>query len=301
VVSLFVAIRDGILTWSGFQDVFSGLEALGLKSLELNISKKEKGLRGSGPGPSPSPSSGSLTALGIELSIDGIENLKGTLKGKGISVCALLLDNDFSRDDLDAEVDYIVKSCEVAKELGVKVVRINAVMREIPGATLLDYHKRTMKAVRASLSKVEDLGISLAVENHGLIANRTGFLYRLFKDIGSEFFGLTLDTGNFYWYGYPLEEIYDIVYGFAPFVKHTHIKNGRVPSDLRDRKRKPRDMKMVPLYEGDIDLKIVVEILRDSGYDHDLTIEDESLGSFSMEERRTILSKDADYLRGLLP
>ncbi|MEM2926661.1 MAG: sugar phosphate isomerase/epimerase family protein [Candidatus Bathyarchaeia archaeon] len=291
MVSLFVAVRDGILTWSGFQDVFSGLDALGLKSLELAISKKREGLEGTE----------SLSALGLELSSEGIEDLKETFKRKGISVCAILLDNDFSKEDLNSEVKYITEACTIAQELGVKVARINAVMKEIPGASILDYHRRTVKGVKACLRKAEDLGISLAVENHGLIANNFGFLLRLFKEIGSELFGLTLDTGNFYWYGYPLEEIYDIVYGFAPFVKHTHIKNGSVPADRRDRRRKPRDMTMAPLYEGDIDMKIVVETLKDAGYDHDLTIEDESLGRFSIEDRKAILAKDVDYMRGLLP
>ncbi|MBS7609336.1 sugar phosphate isomerase/epimerase [Candidatus Bathyarchaeota archaeon] len=291
MVSLFIAIRDGILTWSGFQDVFSGLDALGLKSLELAISKKKEDPAETRP----------LSALGVELSREGIEDLKETFKRKGISVCAILLDNDFSKEDLNGEVKYVTEACAIAQELGVKVVRINAVMKEIPGASLLDYHRLTVKGIKACLRKAEDLGISLAVENHGIIANKFGFLIRLFKVIGSELFGLTLDTGNFYWFGYPLEEIYDIVYGLAPFVKHTHIKNGRVPADRRDRKRKPRDMNMTPLYEGDIDMKIVVETLKDAGYDHDLTIEDESLGNFPVEDRKAILVKDVDYMRKLLP
>ena len=33
-----------------------------------------------------------------------------------------------------------------------------------------------------------------------------------------------MDTGNFYWRGYPLSEVYGILEVLAPFAKHTHLK-----------------------------------------------------------------------------
>jgi len=290
---LFVAVRDGIVTWAGFQELFSALASLGLGSFELAVSRKET--------TEPSTRISLATPLGFDLSMDAdTGRLRDALRGRGLSLCALLVDNDFARQDLEAEVQYVVKACEAAYELGVKAVRINAVMRETPGSSLLDYHRRALKGIRACLEQTEGLGVALAIENHGVIGNRHGFLFRLLEEARSDLVGLTLDTGNFYWYGYPLEEIYDIVYGFAPYVKHTHIKNGAVPADRRDRKRKPRDMVMAPLYEGDIELRTVVETLRDAGYDHDLTVEDESLGRFPAEERKQVLSRDIEHMKSLL-
>jgi sugar phosphate isomerase/epimerase len=54
-----------------------------------------------------------------------------------------------------------------------------------------------------------------------------------------------------------------------------------------------------PIYQGDIDHKKVVNILKKVGYDGDLTVEDESLGNFPAEERLGILKKDIELLKGL--
>ncbi len=290
---MFIAVRDALVTWVGFPDLFSGLKSLGLNSFELAVSRK--------PRIEPSEKLGLFTALGFDLSLaEGRQGLAKELSTRGLSVCAFLLDNDFGKEDVKGEVDYVAEACEAAYELGVKAVRINAVMRETPGLSLLDYHKRTVKGVKACLERMEGLGVALAVENHGVIANRHGFLFRLIQDVRSDAFGLTLDTGNFYWFGYPVEDVHDVVYGFAPYTKHTHMKNGTVPVEQRDRKRKPGDMTMTPLQEGDIDLKLAVEALRDAGYTHDLTVEDESFGRFPAETRKNILTKDVDYMKNLL-
>ena len=49
-----------------------------------------------------------------------------------------------------------------------------------------------------------------------------------------------------------------------------------------------------------IDHREVVAILKAAGYDGPLTIEDESLGKFAGKEKKSVLRKDAAYLKGLL-
>lgn len=286
---MFVACRDAIITWAGFKDLYLGLEALGLRSFELQVGRRVR------EGPELP------TSLGIDVSRrEDRLRLMEELKSRGLSINALLIENDFSREDIQGEVGYVVKACEVAADLGVKVVRINALMKETAGLGLKDYHEKAVKCIRECLKVSERLGVSLAVENHGTIANRHGFLYRLLDEVNSDFLGLTLDTGNFYWYGYPLDEVYDIYHGLATYVKHTHIKNAKAKEGQRDRRRKPGQVSMAPLYEGDIDLKTAIDILRYAGYTHDLTIEDESLGQFNLEERREVLLKDVKYMKSLV-
>ncbi|MEM2936088.1 MAG: sugar phosphate isomerase/epimerase, partial [Candidatus Bathyarchaeia archaeon] len=160
------------------------------------------------------------------------------------------------------------------------------------------YIERAASSIKTCNRGLVKLDISLAVENHGVIANRREFLRGLLKEVGSDNLGLTLDTGNFYWFGYPVQEVYDIIQEFAGHVKHTHIKNAT--TEWKNERRKPAEVIMAPLYEGDLNLKLIVDALKRTGYDHDLTIEDESLGRFPLEERRKILKKDADFLRSLL-
>ncbi|HEV8573528.1 MAG TPA: hypothetical protein VGR43_02365, partial [Dehalococcoidia bacterium] len=55
-----------------------------------------------------------------------------------------------------------------------------------------------------------------------------------------------------------------------------------------------------PLADGDIDFRRAFRILRQGGYDGDVTIEDESIGRFPAEERHAVLRRDADHLREVL-
>ena len=193
-----------------------------------------------------------------------------------------------------------MNGCKIAKEIGVDVVRINALMRERENFKLEDYINVSVDAIKKTLDKTKDLNVSLAMENHGVIANRREFVRNLISTVNSDLFGLTFDTGNFYWYGYPINEVYEILKEFAKYVKHTHMKNAVVPAALKNTMRKPTEVTMAPLYEGDVDMKLVINTLKNSGYDGDITIEDESMGRFTSEERIEILKKDVEYLKLLI-
>ena len=289
---VFVSVRDFTVMWVGYRNLFEGLRDLRVNSFELYV---DRSLR-----TSKYVDMGYEVSLGFDVSTrENRAKLRRLLEDQGFSICALLLENDFSRE-LEKEVEYVTRACEVASDLEVSVVRINAVMREAEGYTLEDYVERTAKAVKRCLGRCSELGVSLAVENHGLIANRREFLRELLERVGSEWLGLTLDTGNFYWYGYPLNEVYRIVEEFASYVKHTHLKNARAPPSKKEKMRKPREVVMAPLYEGDIDLGYILSILRRAGYDHDANIEDESLGGFTGEERKCVLKRDIAYVRRII-
>lgn len=52
-----------------------------------------------------------------------------------------------------------------------------------------------------------------------------------------------------------------------------------------------------PVYEGDIDFRRAIKILRGAGCAGDLCIEDESLGRFPAEERGGIMAKEIRHLK----
>ncbi len=54
-----------------------------------------------------------------------------------------------------------------------------------------------------------------------------------------------------------------------------------------------------PIYEGDVDFRRLVAILRKAGYANDLCVEDESLGHFPASERADILAKEIRFLKSL--
>jgi inosose dehydratase len=164
-----------------------------------------------------------------------------------------------------------------------------------------EFMKRCIEASRRTLA--ETSRVRLGIENHGGTSNRPEFLDRIFDAVGDVRIGLTLDTGNFYWYGHPLDEIYRLMEKYAQRVCHTHIKNIAYPPDKRNIRREvgwEYGKYVCPIYEGDIDHRKVVAILRAAGYNGGLAIEDESLGKFPPAKHAEILKKDADHLKSLV-
>ena len=145
-----------------------------------------------------------------------------------------------------------------------------------------------------------DIGVSLGVENHGPHANDPAFLDEVFAAIENPRLGLTLDTGNFYWFGHPLSDVYRIIERYASRAKHTHVKNINYPPDLAGQRR-PVGLDYgkycCPLDEGNLDLRRVVDILRRGGYAGDLCVEDESLFKYPPEQRAEVLRRDVRAVR----
>lgn len=283
---MFIAIRDPLVRYAS-KDLFEGLKLLNIKWLELYLTRELK--------------FSDIVVKSIEKHSGrkfSLKNLEKTLEDKGIKICALLLESDFSSPDFEKEVEYILRACDIASILGVSVLRVDGPKTIIEGFDVEDYVKISLKILDKVLPVCSRYGISLGIENHGLITNNPEYLRKLFKET-DEIVGLTLDTGNFYWYGLPLKEVYKIIKEFAPRVKHTHIKNAIARNDVKNVRRKPGEVKMAPLPRGDIDLTLVINIIKEAGYDWDLTIEDESLWQFK-EKALEILREDIEFLKKLI-
>ena len=157
--------------------------------------------------------------------------------------------------------------------------------------------------IRNALGQTADTGVPLGVENHGRTSNRVEFLEALFSAVDSERMGLTLDTGNFYWYGYPLSLDYEIREKFAPRVKHTHVKNIKYPEDRRELTREPGweyGKYVSPVPDGDIDHGRVAGILKAAGYEGGFALEDESYGKFDEATRTANLLRNIEHLKSVV-
>ena len=135
------------------------------------------------------------------------------------------------------------------------------------------------------------------------MGDRREFIRKLLGDVNSDRLGLTLDTGNFYWFGYPIDEVYELIAEFASSVKHVHVKNLVFAPPESQQRREPGwqwPKSAATVYEGDIDHRRVIDTIRSAGYDGDLTIEDESLGQFPKEECFGVIKRDIEYVRGLI-
>lgn len=293
---MYVAVRDFTVIWVGYNDLIEGLKDLGLDRYEMYVNKTLT--------QDTYEDMGHLVKLGFNLrnANERKEFLKFS-KNMGVKPCTILLENDFSSENLEEELDYIKKATQLADEIGVEVIRINSHMQIREEKPVEEYARHFVEIMRHLLKETKDSSVAYAVENHGYVSNDERFLDYAFKEINDERVGLTLDTGNFYWYGYPLSKVHELIEKYAKLVKHTHLKSLKYPAARREKQRHPGEdfpQVAVPLYEGDIDFKGIVQVLRKAGYTGDLTIEDESLGKYGREERKAVLKKDVEFIKKLI-
>jgi sugar phosphate isomerase/epimerase len=290
---MYVSIRDDTLLAAGFSSIAEGLSYFGLEGVELAVNREYRvhALLPSEDRPY------------LYLNRDEEVALLGEqAKRAGCRISAFLMPNNFNAKDIDVELAWAVRTVEAAAKLGVPAVRIDAIMHGERDLPMEEREEIFARGVLHVLNATEGLPVDLGIENHGFQGNDPAFLDGLMAKVGSPRLGMTMDTGNFYWAGHPLEKVYQILEHLAPVTKHTHLKNIRYPEEIRNTQRAlgyEYGTYVCPITEGDIDHARVVGYLKAAGYDRDLCIEDESLGKYDEAGRRANLKAAADYLKGL--
>jgi sugar phosphate isomerase/epimerase len=288
---MYVSVRDDTVKAAGFGTLLEGLRAMGINSIELSLARDR--------------SVASLTEdrrFPLATTADA-EAYRRHLAENGASVSALLVANNFGASDPGPEIAWCVDAIRGAEWLGAPAIRADTIMRTEAPEDRDARIQRYVAAVREVLRQTEGSRVAVGMENHGAQGNDPEFLAGVLEAIPDPRLGLTLDTGNFYWSGQPLSELYRIYARFAPRVRHTHVKSIAYPAEERERRRETGwkyGEYASPLADGDIDLAQVIRLLREAGYDGSLTIENEALGRLSAPERRAALISDATHLRELL-
>lgn len=288
---MYISIRDGIVMHGKYPSLAAGLKELGVNALELHYQRDRRvpALDNRDPWTLDSP--------------DAVKRYRDHLAQHGVRAAAFLLGTDFNQPDVEAEIEWVVGAVRAAHDLGMAAIRVDSAMtgqRELP---MEERVARYATAIRRVLEQTEATPVALGVENHGFQGNDPDWLDALFAKINSPRFGMTLDTGNFYWAGHPLDRVYEILEHFAPLTKHTHCKNIKYPPEVRNQRRElgwKYGEYVAPLDEGDIDHRRVFQILRQAGYQGDLCIEDESMGHYSADEWRQVLRRDVEHFRQAL-
>jgi sugar phosphate isomerase/epimerase len=284
---LKVTVRDAMLRATGQADGWAALKRMGAEGFEAVVNDDF--------------SLPNLVHGGRRYSVASeadIRRLDADAAAAGQKITALCLANRFEERP-DAEVQLCTKAAQAAQALGARAIRIDVVPGKLARAEFLALSIKTLTRV---LAATDFTGVAFAIENHGTTTNDPAFLQPLLAGVGSPRLGLTLDTGNFYWYGHPLSKVYELYETFAPRVFHTHCKSIRYPVEDRQRQR-PVGWKYgeytCPIYEGDIDFRRVIAILKAAGYANDLCVEDESLGNALPDTAASILAREIEMLKGL--
>lgn len=283
-----VSVRDATVPVAAGKTIFDSLRQLEIKAVEIHVESD---------GSVPYVPAGTGKAASIQ-SESSVRELSKRLKDEGISVSALLLGTDFSSEHPDRQVDWAVRSTRAAEVLGSPAVRIDTATRN-DKISHEQVRENFINRIGQVLKLTAGSPVGYGIENHGHISNNPTFLDGVFAAVGDFRLGMTLDTGNFYWYGMPLSELYRTLEHFALRAKHTHIKNINYPAQMVEQKRPvgyEYGKYCCPLDEGNIDIGRVVKILQNAGYKADLCIENESLSKYPENQRLDILRRDAKTL-----
>lgn len=282
-----VTCRDVMLRRTGKPDCWAAMEAFGVDGVECDVTEELK---------LPNLYEGNA-AHGLA-DADQQAKLREALRNSGRRITALCMHNRFDERP-EEELEWCRKTAAAAQAMGIPAIRIDVVPRRLSREEFPAFAAEMMKKVTAATA---DTGVRWAIENHGNTTNDPEFLKNLFDAVGSPKLGLTLDTGNFYWFGHPLSELYGIYEMFAPRAFHTHCKSIAYPPEDRDRRR-PMGYRYAefhcPIDRGDIDFGRVLAILRKSGYSNDLCIENEALGGLTPEQVIETVSREVRLLKNL--
>lgn len=201
-----------------------------------------------------------LGLLGIEAPLpapgDGVvERFREALGERGLFYVADLTGS------LDAEPATIRASLELASKLGARVVRatLSTLLcgdrRPLPGGWEAHLERRA-RLLREVLPRAEELGVSLALENHQDATSND--LVRLSEMVShSPAYGVTLDTGNALAVA---EDPVEFARRVAPLVRHVHLKDYTLHLA-------PEGFRLVRCAAGDgvIDFPAILAVLREQG------------------------------------
>lgn len=289
---MYLSIRDGLLGKETCATPLDGLRRLNISNVEVNL-ERDFAVR--------SIETGEKVYLRTD---EEAKAFRKSTEALGIRICAVLTACDLSRNDAESNIAWIARSIELADLLGAPAVRIDSGMKREKELIFDERVNLFVQALSAALERTSKSKVTLGIENHGFQGNNLAFLLNVYQQVDSKRLGSTLDTGNFYWRGYPLSEVYGILRVLAPYAKHTHVKNIKFPEDKREITREAGweyGTYCCPLDEGDIDIAKVVAILAQAGYKGDICIEDESVAKCKTpEERMAVLERDAACIQRAL-
>lgn len=231
---------------------------------------------------------------------DEVKALAKDLDANGVTITAFAMPNQFDSNP-EEQLAWVKDTVEAAKLLKVNAIRIDLAPVKIQDKDA--FLKFSIDLGKKITAMVKGTPIHFGIENHGHVTNDPNFLTPLFKEVGSDALGLTLDTGNFYWFGHPLEKLYGLFEQFASRVCHTHCKSINYPEDKRNAQREigwKYGELCCPIDQGNIDFTRVVKILKAANYQGDYCIEDESLERSQQSERAAIVKREIDFLKKLV-
>lgn len=219
----------------------------------------------------------------LDTQLKNAETIRKEAEKYNMTVNAYAIGASLYHDDADSrkkEIERIKGQLHVADELGAKVMRHDTCPTLGTSLTSKSFDRMLPYLAESSREITEyaqTLGIVTCTENHGLVAQDSDRVERLFNSVNHENFGLLVDIGNFLCVD---ENPIIAVSRVAPYAVHAHAKDmyvRREPSEgIRLETRGCNYLGGAVIGEGDVPVKQCIKILKKAGYDGFLSIEYEA-------------------------
>lgn len=223
-----------------------------------------------------------------------LAELKSTLDGYGFDrVWAWGHPDGLEGGKNEAMLTDMIEHISYAKAIGAEVMRVvgsSLAFRFEPHEPQLE---KLTKMFKEAVKVAEELNIKMAVENH-FDFDSDEFL-ALIEEVGSPFFGLTFDTGNF---TRMLDEPVKAMEKLGKYVYATHIK------DLKITPNTPADewyfFSSVPVGDGYVNIPQLVKMLNDLNYQGLLAVELDFTHPEYAGQEDAAVEKSVKYLQKLV-
>lgn len=187
------------------------------------------------------------------------ERVRGMVESRGLFVGALAAGNDFVVTEptvVAAQVARMERVCRLALLLGTKIIRSEG-GRPNPDLPEDRWVDAMAGCFRLCVPFLEETGVYLGVDNHGVVTNDAELQMKLLGMVGSKFVGTTMDTMNYRWMGHDLATCNRFYELSSLRCVHLHLKDGTGSRG---------DYRGCALGEGEIDLAHAVRSLKSAGY-----------------------------------
>ena len=197
---------------------------------------------------------------------DYLRDLKQQCFRLGLDVSGTAVGNDFGfppGKERDEQIASVKRWIEHAELLGAPVIRIFAGKQQ-EGVSPAKTHALMVEGIEECCDYAGQHGVYLALENHGGPTETPEGVLAFVRDVQSPWFGVNLDSGNFY-----SENPYAELAQIAPYAVNVQVKV--VTSDRELHNKKPTDFRRL------------AHILRDVGYRGYVVLEYEEGGDPHVE------------------
>ena len=169
--------------------------------------------------------------------------LRNALTARRLVCLSLSVHMDLTGPDV---VERFHRRLAFARNVGARCV--NSIAG--PAGKLAEFHKN----IAAIADRARDLGVMVALENHGDLLDRGQQVVDFIRDINHPAIRVNYDTGNAWYYSKgqinPVEELALL----APVVAHVHVKTPKIMDGL---------LRWVALGDGILDLPALARVLKE--------------------------------------